>query len=472
MKRCLLLLVAIFQILAFGGAVYGWPSLRLVFERCGVLADRCRGNDCSERDLAFGLAFTFGSMSVQGGRVFIGIFLDAFGPRVTVAACCLAVSSSYLLFTAVLDGAGLPALCAAMAFCGMGSGCQMGVQSVSELFPGRKFLVLGLLSMAFQVSTVAWALVQGLTTFGIEAHTVFQCIALAAFVYAAVAFQVWPQQPFTSASRPSTILKFREQLTSPDYRACVLWYSVLLIGTQFTIASVNDQMYMKTNKREAEFLITAFMVCMGVCGGGAPVTGFVIDSIGFARVSAAITLGFVIIYLFLLSSSIVLQIVAFGMHAAFRVSLFAFYFSYVSGTFGFRYFGKLAGIGLLVSATCSLALYPMLRMSFALGSFSYANLLLLATALAALLFPLRLLRDEQRRSSPPTSLRKKEDLVSPEVVQVFEPSKCWFKYPELWSFPSAACSAQKPTREARGFGPACPAWTATRVIGASKDDSP
>ena len=42
-----------------------------------------------------------------------------------------------------------------------------------------------------------------------------------------------------------------------------------------------------------------------------------------------------------------------------------------------------------------LGLYPLLRMSFALGSFAYANLVLLSLAAAALLFPLRLSREER-----------------------------------------------------------------------------
>lgn len=223
------------------------------------------------------------------------------------------------------------------------------------------------------------------------------CLSIMAFVYAAFAFRVWPTEPFKApnGARAASTETFWEQLTSPAYRACVTWYSMLLIGTQFSVASVNDQMRMKADEAWADFLITAFQVAMGICGFGAPVTGFVIDSAGFATVAAAITLGFAGCYLCLLSPRVELQFVAFGLHAVSRVSCFAFFFAYISGTFGFRYYGKLAGLGLLLSALFSLGLYPLLRMSFALGSFAYANLVLLSLAAAALLFPLRLSREER-----------------------------------------------------------------------------
>ena len=99
---------------------------------------------------------------------------------------------SYVLFVAVLGGAGEAALCAAMTLCGLGSGCQMAVQSVCELFPERKFLVLGVLSMAFQISVTGWLVLRGLTAFGIPARSMFMCLSIMAFVYAAFAFRVPP----------------------------------------------------------------------------------------------------------------------------------------------------------------------------------------------------------------------------------------------------------------------------------------
>ena len=132
--------------------------------------------------------------------MFIGIFLDACGPRATVAACCIAVAASYILFIAVVDGAGLVTLCAAMSLCALGSGCQMAVQSVCELFPERKFLVLGLLSMAFQISTLGWLLLRSLTAVGFAARSLFMCFSITACGYIAVAYAVPLNRLFSQSS--------------------------------------------------------------------------------------------------------------------------------------------------------------------------------------------------------------------------------------------------------------------------------
>merc|ERR1719456_1885365 len=70
-----------------------------------------------------------------------------------------------------------------------------------------------------------------------------------------------------------------------------------------------------------------------------------------------------------------LHLLACVLYTMSRVSLWANYFSFIGGIFGFKNYGKLAGGGLFVSSCLSLLQYLFLELTIRVfdGSFAYAN---------------------------------------------------------------------------------------------------
>merc|ERR1719352_705962 len=111
--RNLLHAIAAFLAIAImGGAVYGWPSMRPILRREGLLRSGPCENEpadqaCNEQELSFGLIFTIGSWSNQGGRLVVGIILDRIGPRWTSFACALICSIGSVAFAMTSTTLGL-----------------------------------------------------------------------------------------------------------------------------------------------------------------------------------------------------------------------------------------------------------------------------------------------------------------------------------------------------------------------------
>merc|ERR1719201_797829 len=121
-----------------------------------------------------------------------------------------------------------------MTLCGLGSGVQLAVQSVAELFPARRSAVLGLLSGAFQVSTSFWLVLKILHENGATSRVMFAACSGTAALAAAAALFIWPRVPFqrdgakhgasiAGADAMRNSASFRTQVSSPLYRDLVIW---------------------------------------------------------------------------------------------------------------------------------------------------------------------------------------------------------------------------------------------------------
>jgi MFS family permease len=138
-----------------GGTVYGWPAMRVMLLReASIQPASCRRNEtgttgeagtagnsdtgCSERELIFGLVYTIGSWSNQGGRLPAGILLDYSGPRVTATVSALVIAAGALIYgLATTSVAGL--VCGYLLLGLGGSGALLCTSSASpfefEPFP-------------------------------------------------------------------------------------------------------------------------------------------------------------------------------------------------------------------------------------------------------------------------------------------------------------------------------------------------
>merc|ERR1719320_691518 len=88
-------------------------------------------------------------------------------------------------------------------------------------------------------------------------------------------------------------------------------------------------------------------------------SGYALDRLGFTSVMFVLTCLCVAFCMILTIDNWMLQIAGFVIYVISRVTCFTFFFSFVAINFGFRHFGKLASIGMLISAIASLAQIPM-----------------------------------------------------------------------------------------------------------------
>ena len=127
-------IAAFVMIALMGGSVYGWPSLRAVLFLDAHLAEGCDEGDavCDPQLLAFGLVYTVGSWANQGGRLFVGICVDRYGPQRVSAVSCLAFCAGALVFglsTQLRPSSTTAVLSVAFGLIGIGgAGTQLSVQ--------------------------------------------------------------------------------------------------------------------------------------------------------------------------------------------------------------------------------------------------------------------------------------------------------------------------------------------------------
>ena len=100
-RRPYYFVAALCTIATTAGCILGWPSMRVVLEGEGLLASGCVLGDerggrlfyvaglCKSQELRLGLTYTIASWAAQGGRLFAGLALDAYGCRVTVTVSLL-----------------------------------------------------------------------------------------------------------------------------------------------------------------------------------------------------------------------------------------------------------------------------------------------------------------------------------------------------------------------------------------------
>lgn len=109
-----------------------------------------------------------------------------------------------------------------------------------------------------------------------------------------------------------------------------------------------------TLARQLSFIDAGAIVC-------APLTGYMLDSVGFIPTAlTAILLGILQVILLLLANDQASILVAsFVAYAVFRAFLFPYFFASLSRQMGFRFFGLLTGISFSVSGVSQLLIAPL-----------------------------------------------------------------------------------------------------------------
>ena len=413
-----------------GGTIYGWPNMRTILRRDGVLlSPTCASNMtslCEPQELEFGIIYTAGAWSNQAARLIIGVALDHLGPRVTGVTSTLVCGCGSAL-VALTSSA--PSLTAGFFLVGGGgAGVQLAVQSCAALFPRHRSTVMSILSGAFQFASgiyLVFELLHRSAGLSLRALLLFQSVVAAAValgLYAMLpdlAFGLARKRtsgrelscpagccasststPPTQTSTPSQTSgldeklpplhqrSFRAQFLSPETFTLLLFFAVGVLQCQFTVATIGVQLERKGDVDGAA--TRYFGTCMACVFLWTPLLGLLTDRLGFVLTLAMTNGALLLAMACLLVPSLPLTYLGSLLYALGRVSLWASYFAYNAHVFGFRHFGKLVGVGMTLAACFSLLMYPLLALTItALDSdFTLANSLFVGMhSLTFLLLP-------------------------------------------------------------------------------------
>lgn len=303
-------LVMVVMMLTFmcSGVIYGWTGMLLILRKEGVYQQYSEG----EQEEKFDLIMTIASFFTAGSGLFIGVFLDAFGPRITALCSGVVTIAGCFVFGFQWN---LTVGYAMFAVGGMG--ILISSFRAAYLFPAHQSLVIGSISCLFDSSTVIFVVFDVLyENFGLTLKQLCMGYAAICLLLQIALFALWSMNPtfdrlqakaeepdeakslLDVATRPAAVvdsdddddddttlvaeLPFKQQLRTVEFVfiyifCCVMMFrSNLFLGTagNFLISLGDD----KDDDRYAKLL--ASIIPLGFIF--VPVISYFLDRTGFA----------------------------------------------------------------------------------------------------------------------------------------------------------------------------------------------
>ena len=422
-KNLLLYLYCFLTTSLVGGTIYGYPALRRQLIHLG--------STIPEKKL--GAAYTAGAWSVQGGRLVFGILRDRFGTRLIaqVSFSCVICGAFGIAFQSVSNEI---ALGVNLFLLGLGSGAQLCVQPVAQLFPKNSALFMSGLSGAFQVSGVVYAVLVGIAKKtseegeltvaygGVFAGAVGLMLALAFWTLPKSASFIHEKDLKAAESAENVVdpidgtftvhLSGKEQMWTKEYVGLVLWFTVLVTPFQYYVGSIG--WHLERLGDDDGTMTNAFAMVYGLAAFLAPVGGMVADTfgLGVTMAFASIAVGSSFFVLELGGASIELEVHSVGLvlYAVGRLIVFAMFFSSIGKMFGYKYYGLLVGWGMFVSAVFSTLQYPLIAIALD-GDYAISNYACGVGCLSAVSYCAAMYRWEKEGSTAFDRLKHKKVLV-------------------------------------------------------------
>jgi len=159
-----------------------------------------------------------------------------------------------------------------------------------------------------------------------------------------------------------------QQMKTAEYILLVTWFSICIVPMQYYIGIIGFQL--EELGDDSGLYTNIFSYCYAGAAITAPVAGYIADKYGLGVAQGLFTL-IVAISFFLLalkdrfgssnsSSSLNVQIIGLATYGIGRMGIFGMYFTNCGKRFGYKNFGTLAGLGLLITAIVSILQYPLI----------------------------------------------------------------------------------------------------------------
>ena len=331
------------------------------------------------------------------------------------AAFCIAATASGIVGIAFADKDDSIALGISLCLVGLGSGAQLCLQPVAELFEKSiQGVILATFSGLFQIAGLMFLILVNISS---DRRKCFSPFAIVLFGLSCAAFILLPKDKFSKDVNEETAItlddaekeyvgsdsgigsgshddevdknqeipKGRDKdidnvvesssqdvkekdlmdlMRTREYALLLVWFSVQLIALQYYIAAIGFQLE-RIGDDDGRYT-SVFTIVYAASALISPFLGKIADAAGLGCAQAMATiLSSASFFILSMEASISLDWHVVGMicYGIGRLMVFGMFFTNVGKRFGYTHFGTLAGSGLLVSAIVSLLQYPLLTMA-------------------------------------------------------------------------------------------------------------
>jgi len=323
--------------------------------------------------------------------LFLGLILDRMGPRTCSAVSNATVAIGCMIFASASQFSSYAIGICLVAF--GGPGVQTSLIHLGNLFPSRRFFVMGMVAETICLSFAVLPLMDVVwesTPPEFSFRWTFGILAVTVAVSALFSVLLWTDTPYEAeddSEKPKRSgsedfgettpkegidggdglrlqdLSFKKQLTSGVYIRIGIFFVVTSFWANFYIATVTTELgdQHRFNQAKQHDLES----WLGFIDAGAiifaPLSGYMLDSVGFgATAILTISLGVLQnIFLLIAGTKQSIMVASFVCYAVFRAFLFPYFFASLSKKIGFRYFGALSGIAFCTSGITQLAIAPL-----------------------------------------------------------------------------------------------------------------
>jgi len=403
-------LVIVVMLLTFlnSGVIYGWTGMRLVLTKEGVYSQYPEG----EQEEKFDLIMTIASFFTAGSGLFIGLLLDAVGPRYTAFAATMITIGGCFVFGWQLN---LTVGYAMFAVGGMG--ILISSFRAAYLFPSQQSLVIGSISCLFDSSTVIFVVFDMLyETYGVSLKQLCVGYAALTLLLSLLLFWLWTLNPTfdrlsiktdneeeeallpvagdlsTNATEPGAKplvadIPFGKQLKSPEFVFIYFFCCVQMFRSNMFLGTAGNFLLALGDAADNDYYskFLASIIPLGFIF--VPVISFFLDRKGFAR-SAYMVIAIGLAYGGLsMVKNLKVQLATAFFFTFFRAALFSFVAAFNAKIFGPASVGRVTGILYTTTAILITLQYPATAATVHVFDNNYMPLHGLLTFLCAACIP-------------------------------------------------------------------------------------
>ena len=412
-RKWMLFSLSLVIVSTLGGLIYAFPTLR-----SNLLEEE--ESELSETQL--GLIFTMASWGNLSAGFVIGILRDELGTRRAVMMCmlfaiCGTVGAAFCSADSTWQ------LCISLVLVELGSGAQVCVLPVAELFE-HSGVVLGVLTGVFNVSALIFPLLFNFISK--DRRVAFGAYGIFVGILAILSYAMLPQglsfhmqstyKDTPSLSEKSSILLSQndkendseedgnknfecegsvanigtedflptseqdtnnddskvsalEQMRSIEYVALLLWFNVSIVSLQYYAGSIGFHLVNKGD--DSGKYETFFPILYAASAVFAPLIGLLSEYIGLGFTQATATILIATSFILLVLDDLVpTQIVGMVCNVFGRLITFAMFYGNIGARFGYDNIGVLLGVGTIIAALVSLIQYPIIDAATSGSAFS------------------------------------------------------------------------------------------------------
>jgi MFS family permease len=396
--------VGISQTLLTAGVVFGWASLLPVLREQGI--------DFTPEQ--FSLIFSVGAIGNYLSTLFFGLLLDNFGPKMTGITASILYSFGLTLcyfvdnYMCLLVGFGLVGF--------SGPGIQMPTLHLANLFPtkngGTGAFYMSAQAAAFDGGTIIFFLVRlayQITGFRLSRFFLFYNIVPICSLLTAIF--VWPKEildspeanqheikdyigvgsPYLSPAGRKSIREghlsqgvlvnapLSTILRHPSFWVLSTWGAIHILKLNFVVATINDQLDQNVDSATADHLIDVLGAMLPFGFVALPLVATFLDRAPLLAFQLANLIGIMYggVMSFCPGSSSMEAFIVFPSVACSRQLVYSTLFHQVGAIFGFANYGVLLGLINVTVSACTTIQTPLVNWSESIGSYYWANLLLL-----------------------------------------------------------------------------------------------